>query len=122
MQFADAEYVVITAAAATMVFPVQGTVEDIAVWFINWSRGHAGGTRRWCRSGSPLYTVNVPMAVLYRIMSCWIPSTVPRVYDALAFCPSSLYALGYDNTLQEDSEVVEKSELRHAGYSADGAT
>ena len=31
VQSADAEYVVITAAVATMVFPVKGTVKDIAV-------------------------------------------------------------------------------------------
>ena len=31
VQFADAEYVVSTAAVATMVFPVKGIVEDIAV-------------------------------------------------------------------------------------------
>ena len=31
VQFAEAEYVVITAAVATMVFPVKGTVRDIVV-------------------------------------------------------------------------------------------
>ena len=31
VQFADAEYMVISAAVATMVFPVKGTVKDIAV-------------------------------------------------------------------------------------------
>ena len=58
----------------------------------------------------------------YCIMSCWIPSTVLRLYDALAFCLSSLYALGYDDSLQDESEWVEYSELGNAGYSADGAT
>ena len=31
MQFADEEHVLTTAAVATMVFPVEGTVKDIAV-------------------------------------------------------------------------------------------
>ena len=31
VQFAEAEYVVITVAVATMVFPIKGTVKDITV-------------------------------------------------------------------------------------------
>ena len=44
-----------------------------------------------------------------------------RVYEALAFCLSSLYGLGYNNSLQAERRV-EYSELGHAGYSVDGAT
>ena len=62
------------------------------------------------------------MNVPYCIMSCWIPSTVPRLYDALAFCLSSLHALGYDDSLQEESKCVECSELGSTGYSADDST
>ena len=47
-------------------------------------------------------------------VAAWSPSTVIRL--------SSLYDLGYEDSLQVESEGMEYSELKHAGYSADAAT
>ena len=41
MQSADADHVVTTTAVVTVVLPVKAIVKDIAVGFINWSRGRA---------------------------------------------------------------------------------
>ena len=38
--------------------------------------------------------------------TCWIPSTVLRLYDALVFCLSSLYAFRNDDSLQEEREGI----------------
>ena len=61
------------------------------------------------------YTVKAPVTEPCCIISCWIPSAVLRLYDALAYCSSLLYALGYEESLQVESEGVEYSELEHAG-------
>ena len=45
-----------------------------------------------------------------------------RLYTALVFCLSSLYAVRYDDSLQAKREGVEFSELEHSGYSVNGFT
>ena len=47
---------------------------------------------------------------------------VLKLYGELVFCLSSLNSLGYEDSLQEESEWVECSELGNTGYSPDSAT
>ena len=45
-----------------------------------------------------------------------------RLYAALVFCLSSLYAFRYDDSLQAKRGGVEFSRLEHSGYPVNGFT